>query len=264
MGAARDTDLADDELKRRGAVQPQPNDLAELAPPQLALVGPTALDDIQRAIWRYGAEAVKKAVKEATKAKLGRKREPDMVELSDVINADALDWLAGKDPFTARSNYAIAKDFAERNPGHSAISTHKRIERKLSRGPYDRRWFTLVTAENLSRDKYPYTAHLRALEALTQLPETTRAKTWELSLNLAQATIADYVTRKGQLPDAAMSFKDVEGAVRNSLSFGLLAPLLIPLQKHGGLIGSSSASRTGLGQILSDALEESTRDGITS
>src|SRR3546814_9262509 len=90
------------------------------------------------------------------------------------MEADAREWLAGNDPFTTRSNYSIAKELSERNPGHSIVSTHKRIERKLSRGPYNRRWFALVWAENLSRNQGPHGAHIRALGALSDLPESDR------------------------------------------------------------------------------------------
>ena len=184
------------------------------APPQWDLVGPTVDDDVRRAISRYGAEAVKMAVKEATKAKRGRKREPDWPELRDVIHADALEWLAGGDPFATRSIYSIAKDFSERNPGHSVVSTHKRIERKLSKGPYDRRWFTLVTAENLSRDGYPYPVYMRTLEALVDLPVSAVPGLWQFYLDRLRSTLADYAAREGTAPPEHMTFRELEDAVK--------------------------------------------------
>jgi hypothetical protein len=177
------------------------------------LVGPTAADDIRRAITRYGADAVKAAVKEATKAKLGRPREPDWPELKDVIHEDAVEWLNGGDPFATRSNYSIAKAFAERRPGHSVVSTHKRIERKLARGLYDRRWFVLVTAENISRDGYPHATHLRALEAVAALPGM---HPWKSMLERARSTIADFEAREGKPPDPSMSLAQIEDAVRRA------------------------------------------------
>ena len=226
-------------------------------PPKWDLVGPTVDDDIRRAVQRYGAEAVKAAVKEATKAKRGRPREPDWPELRDVIHADALEWLAGGNPFATRSNYAIAKEFAERNPGQSVISTHKRIERKLSRGSYDRRWFTLITAENLSRDGFPYAAHLRALEAVANLPDPKTAEVWRRSLEMARSTIADYEAREGKPPSESMSFKEIEEAVRKGGMAALIAP-----PKPGGLFGLASPpistpSNSALGSILINALAKS-------
>lgn len=226
--------------------------------PAWDLVGPTANDDIRRAIGRYGAEAVKKAVKEATKAKRGRKPEPDWPELLEVMKADAREWLAGNDPFTARTNYAIAKDYAERNPGQSAASTHQRIEGKLSRKPYGRRWYVLVLAENLSRDNGPHEAHLRTLEALSGLPESERPDLWKFSLDRARATLADYEAREGHPPPAKMTFREVEEAVQKGSLVGLLAAP----PKMGGLFGlaspkQTSSGKTSLGSLLSNALDGS-------
>jgi hypothetical protein len=247
LGTAREADLADDQSEKRGATGFQVNAFTGALAPKWDLVGPTVDDDIRRATLRYGPEAVKSAVKEATKAKRGRPREPDWPELRDVIKADALEWLAGGDPFSARSNYAIAKDFAERNPGHSVVSTHKRIERKLSRGPYDRRWFTLVTAENLSRDQFPYGAHVRALEAIASLPDIKTANVWQTWLERARSTIADYEVREGKPPDPLMPFKQIEEAVRNG---GLAALIAAPSQ-----FGLPSPAGTLLGKILSEAVK---------
>lgn len=229
-------DVSNDPDKR---IDAQPNALAAYAAPAMDLVGPTAVDDIRRAVWRYGSEAVKNAVKEATKAKLGRRRMRDWPELREVIEADARDWLAGKDPFTARSNYAIAKMFAERNPGHSVISTHKRIERKLSKGPFDRRWYTIVAAENLSRDAFPHAAHMRALRALSELPEAARPVIWQAGLARAVATLADYEAREGQVPAAEMTFRQIEDAVKR----GGIAALIAPTQRS--LLGSILANAVG-------------------
>lgn len=187
--------------------------------PRMEIVGPTVHDDIRRAIWRYGEDAVKLAVKEATKAKRGRKREPDLLHLQEVIEADARDWLAGNDPFAARSNYSIAKELSERNPGHSMVSTHQRIERKLSKGPRDRHWLTLVSAVRQSRDAGPYAAHLRALEALTALPNPSELQVWQRLLESARSIISDFQAREGTPPPSDLTFGQVEATARkhNSL-----------------------------------------------
>lgn len=216
--------------------------------PAWDLVGPTVDDDIRRAIGRYGADAVKRAVKEATKAKRGRKREPDWPELREIFEADARDWLEGKNPFEARSNYAIAKELSERNPGHSIVSTHKRIERKLSRGTHERRWFVFVLAENLSRDAGPHEAHIRALVALSELREPTQPDLWKFSLERARATLADYEAREGHPPPAKMTFREIEEAVQK----GSLAGLLSARPKIGGLFGLTSLNQTSSVKTLWD------------
>lgn len=215
---------------------PQPNALTGFAPPKWDLVGPTVDDDIRRAVQRYGAEEVKRAIKEATKKKRGRKREPDWSELRHIIEADARDWLEGKDPFAERSNYAIAKEFSERNKGQSAISTYKRIERKLSRGAHNRVWFTLVSAENQSRDKYSYLQHIRALVALVDLPGEADG-IFSIWLQTAMKTLLDYEAREGSAPPESMTFAEVEAAVKSASQNALAA-----FAKPRGLFGSLPSS----------------------
>ena len=183
--------------------------------PQYDLIGPTVEHDIRRVISRYGADAVKQAVKNVTRPKRGRKPERDWPELREVINADAREWLAGGDPFVTRTNYSIARDFSLKKPGQSPSSAHKRIERKLAKAPYDRRWFMLVTAENISRDGFPHEQHIRALEALAELNREAGGDTWRKSLELARQTIADYTAKMGESPSAEVSMKEIEEVARN-------------------------------------------------
>jgi hypothetical protein len=181
------------------------------------LVGPTVDDDVRRVIARYGAEAVKHAVREVTRPKRGRRAERDWPELQEIIEADARDWLDGGDPLATRSNYSIAKSYAERNPGHSSISTHKRIERKLAKRPFDRRWFMLHSAEDQSRHG-PYLLHLRALEALAELTEESGGSAWNATaLTTANSIIAEYEAKLGEPPPPELSLKDVEEAAQKTL-----------------------------------------------
>ena len=177
--------------------------------PKFDMVGPTVEDDVRRNIGRYGPEAVKEAVKRQTKPKLGRKPERDWPELQVAINADAREWLAGGDPFSTRSNYSIAKNFADKNPGHSHPATMKRIERKLAK---QRLWRTLVTAENVSREDYPFAVHIRALVALSG---TGSNPVWARLRDEAISVLADYKAKKGEAPPADLSMKEVEDAARN-------------------------------------------------
>jgi len=179
--------------------------------PRMDLVGPTVDDDIRRAVIRYGAEAVKQAVKAATKPRRGRKPVPDWPELRDVIRADAREWLEGGNPLATRSNYSIAKEFADKNPGQSHPATMKRIERKLIR---KRAWMTYANAEILSRDAYPYADHIRSLEALS---EVDSHDIWPDLCKRARATVADYEAKHGSPPPADMNMKEVEDAARNAL-----------------------------------------------
>lgn len=184
---------------------------AAAASPGWVQVPTTVNDEVRRLIWRFGADAVKRAIKEETKTKRGPKKKPDWKELREVVEADARDWLEGRDPFKLRTNHAIAKMFAESRPGHSAISTFDRIKRKLRIGPYNRRWYILVTAEGMSRDTYPHAAYLRTLEALSKLPDANDV--WGSMLEMARASIADYERLKGEAPAPTLSIGEIKEAV---------------------------------------------------
>lgn len=203
------------------------NSLGQLSAngPKWELVGPTVDDDIRRAITRYGKDAVKEAVKRQTTSKRGRKPEKDWPELRELIEADARDWLEGGDPFATRSNYSMAKDFADRNPGHSYPATMQRIERKLAKS---RAWMTFVTAMNFSREGYPHAAHVRALEALSG---ANSHPVWADLLDRARSELADYEARNGEPPPAHLTMKDIKDAAINALN--------APLKPNGlgGLLG---------------------------
>ena len=181
------------------------------------LASPTVEDDIDRAIRRYGADAVKAAVKELTKPKRGRSKIPDMKRLADAIKRDAREWLEGGDPLAARSNYSIAKEYADANPGHSHPATMMRIQRKLGKKPHDRQWFMLVTAMGMSRDSGPYGAHIRALEALVMLDS---GSAWSDMLEHHRRDIDRYRENKGSLSDSLTMREIEEGARYAPAAFG--------------------------------------------
>ena len=217
MGTAREADLTDPKKLAAALMDNKP---------RMDLVGPTVDDDIRRAISRYGADAVKEAVKIQTKPRRGRKPEKDWPELNEILKADARDWLAGGDPFSTRSNYAIAKKFADNNPGHSHPATMKRIERKLVQ---KRVWMTLAFAERFSREGYPHGVYIRAVEALTAVDPA-----WTFFRDNAKSNIVDYEAKKGEPPPAELSITEIEAATRNEL---LTLGTLNPPKKSLGLFG---------------------------
>ena len=184
-------------------------------PPEYDLVGPTVEDDIRRAINRYGAKAVKDAAKQLTKSKRGRPNLPDYPKLRDVFEADARDWLDGRDPMAERSNYSIAKSFAETNPGQSPISTYQRIERKLAKKPFDRTWIMLVTAEKISRTSYSWEQHLRVLQ---ELSETDTFSVWTKLFDRAKLDVADYERKNGEPPPTILTMNEVENGARHAVA----------------------------------------------
>ena len=157
---------------------------------------------------RFGADTVRDAVNKATKGKRGRKAEKDGPHLTPYIRMDAIDWLEGRDPFTLRKNYAVAKKIAEEHPGHSAVSTHARIERKLKKS---RRWFMLVRAHEIAQKEYPFATHLRALDALRSADGAHEV--WEKIYKTDSQAVVEYRTLLGE-PDSEMTFDAIEAAIK--------------------------------------------------
>ncbi len=211
-------------------------------PPKYDLVGPTVDDDVRRLIARYGAAAVKGATAKLTKAKRGRKALSDWAELIPSVDSDARVWLDGGDPFAARSNYAIAKEFADAHPGHDHASTMQRIERKLRRQPYGRRWYVIVRAMEMSGDGYPYASHLRALDELGRLDTHP---VWKSVADRLRGNVADYRAKWGEPADELTTKQIEEGAIKALPSNGGLS----------GLIAKSLEGLSPLGKILAQAVD---------
>ena len=210
--------MAANPVKRRNAI----------SEPKFDLVGPTVDDDIRRAIGRYGPDAVKDAVKHQTKAKRGRTPIDDWPELREMIIADGKRLLSGGDPFAERPNYSIAKEYADRDPGHSHPSTMKRIERKLAEGRVLR---AFLYAMRYGYKESSYKCYIRILEMMYQ---RFPIDNWRASLMNAQSTIADYAAKKGHSPPATMTMKLVEDAAREPLP---LPPPTFPVT--GGILSGS-------------------------
>ena len=179
--------------------------------PKFDLVGPTVNDDIRRAVGRYGAEAVRNAVKQITKPRRGRPKLDDWRELQSVIDADAREWIEGGDPIASRTNYAVAKRFAESNPGQSAISTNQRIERKLAQKPYGREWYMLIRAEAMTRVDHSWRLNLRALEKLGELDSHPF---WAELIERTKGEVADYFSKFGEMPAEPMTMNQVKVEAR--------------------------------------------------
>lgn len=129
----------------------------------------------------------------------------DIPMLRAVFEEDARLWLNGGDPFVIRTNYAIAKAYADANPGQSHESTKKRIEGKLRR---EREVLTLATAEGISRKEYGYAVNIRACQALVDLQPDSEA--WKVMLTCAIESVAKYQALNGNEPPAEATMSEVE------------------------------------------------------
>lgn len=200
--------------------------------PKFDLVGPTVDDDVRRLVARYGSEAVGEALKRQTKPKRGRRRIPDWRDLRPYIEDDARLWLDGGNPFKARTDYAIAKAFADANRGHDHASTMQRIERKLRSKKHGRQWFVLVAAMEMSRARYSFKRHLAAYEALAAHDPN---ESWNYLVESTKGKIADYERWHGPAPDD-LTMEEIEtGATPPNALLGLSQP------KRRGLFGSAKA-----------------------
>lgn len=154
--------------------------------------GPTVDDDVRHLLVRHGPEAVKSAMKRALARKPGRKSIQDWPELQDILLEDAHLWLRGVDPFKKRSNNSIAINLVASEPGHSADSSKRRIMGKLGKR---RQILTLVTAVAVSANDYPYTAHIKAIEALIAIDHKKR---WPTALARIRELVARYTENFGE------------------------------------------------------------------
>jgi hypothetical protein len=164
---------------------------------------------IRTLIARHGADAVCDALAKATKKKRGRRPDEDWPFLSENMGLDAKDWLEGRDPFKLRTNYAVAKRFAEEHPGHSAVSTYARVERKLRD---KRRWWMLVSAQQLARSEFPIADYLRAMDALGKLDRTTHV--WADILGFGRKRLDEYRATIGE-PDPEMTYEAMAQALKD-------------------------------------------------
>lgn len=200
--------------------------MPNLSPEKLLLVAmqrPSLPDDLSLEdtllllVGRFGADAVKKAAKEITKRKRGRKTLPDWEKLLNVLRNDAEDFLA-RDA-QARTRNAIAGSLAEALPGNSETSTQTRLRRKIKH----RDWWVHILAVIEAEGAYPHHRYIAALEKLIELKDAGPKGTqeagdmWETKLKRAQQLLAEYERATGGPPDQSLTFKALEEAVFNSL-----------------------------------------------
>lgn len=187
---------------------------------------PSLEQQILMLVGRFGAEAVKAALKAATKKPRGRVPERDWALMRDDFIQDARDWLEGRDP-SGRSNYSIAQRISREHPGHSAAATLRRIQRKLAA---KRHLYTLYSAMPLAEKEYPFGAYFRTLEALAEAKED---EVWSRILEMHRQTLERYRELHGE-PESTMTWAEIEAAPRYPvLSLGKLGSTGI-----GGMFGA--------------------------
>lgn len=201
-----------------------------LAFPQVDYVGPTVDDDIRRIIGRYGESAVKDAVKRLTARRKGRPLLKDWNELKPHIQACADRWIAGEeDPFNTPTNYAIAKEIADKGEPHNHPATMQRIQRKL-REERGRKWFTLVDAYQRGGDNLTFKTYMRTIDELCRIDPKGH---WNWLAERAVGLLTDYLGKHDELPDD-ITFAEVEAGARKTMN----APTSYANSRRSGLFGT--------------------------
>lgn len=207
---------------------PQPNALLKFWDSDSALQL-----ELQKLAARFGRERLVKAAAKMGKGRRGRKALNDMPMLAADIAMDAMDWLDGKDPLEARSNYAIAKRFAQSNPGQSVPATHRRMMSKLAE---HRKTLMLVRATEIARQDRPIVDLVRALDALFAHDKRyERYVTGELETIAGQ--LARYREQHGAPFPIDRDARELEMAVNESAN-----ALLTGLSTYRGMFGSKVTS----------------------
>jgi hypothetical protein len=187
-------------------------------------------DELIALVQKHGADAVRDAAKRATAKKRGRRPEKDWLNLKEWVYQDAEDWLYGRDALTIRSNYAVAKAFAEKFPGHNVFATKERIERKLRQS---RRWYMLVVARERSESEFPHEVHLRTLRELAELDTHP---VWARLFESALGVLIRYREKFGA-PEPDKPFEQLESELRPPVR-GLGMGVQNALAHRGGLFGT--------------------------
>ncbi len=186
--------------------------MADNLPPFLKL---TLDEEIQHLIAIHGRDAAKDAIRRLAGARRGRPQiEADAELYAHLIKRDAIDWLEGRGDLNRRTNNAIAREYAEKQPGHSAASTKRRILRKLSK---NRQRAAIVAAYMLTNfeqselaragfrvTRWPFAAHFRALEALSAEGESY----WRDVLKSDRRILDEYREFQGE-PPPDMSWREI-------------------------------------------------------
>ncbi|TVV76027.1 hypothetical protein [Sphingomonas solaris] len=194
--------------------------------------GATVDDDVRRVVARHGADAVKAAVKRLSKQRPGRKATSDWPGLIDVLEADARRLLEGGDPFTERSNYSISQAFAAAHPGHSSVSTQRRLMNKLAK---KRAIYTHILAIFTGWYECSSAIYIKTLLALIEIDDN---EMWVDRHDAACRQLGEYIVIFGEPPES-MSMREIIGRATGTMP---KSPFELRERSRGGLLGGFAGS----------------------
>jgi hypothetical protein len=133
---------------------------------------PKLQQDLASLLTKHGKNNVLTAIHAITKPRRGRPKVLDWNELSDALEADAIDLINRKNPLAERSNTAIAKRLAKITPLQSFDSSVRRLQSKLAK---NRLQYALVFAAVMSCHM---AAHKRHFEIVKDLIDSEKTPFW--------------------------------------------------------------------------------------
>jgi hypothetical protein len=164
--------------------------------------------ELKKLAAEYGADETVQELQAITSRPRGNPKIPDWDDLVEVLNADALDLLEGRDPKTRESDVSISKRLAKANPRHDEASSQKRIRLKLKEN-------RIVYAEFYAglKSKYaaPYQRHFSILGKLAEGNKATAL--WKARLDKSQKLFAEYVRAFGDPPES-MTMVEITAKVK--------------------------------------------------
>lgn len=177
--------------------------------------------DLAKLIAEHGSNSVVEQLFALTKPARGRPKILDWNELGDVLEADAIDIIHGKDPTAERKNTAIAKRLAKNKPLQSFDSSVRRIQMKLAE---NRNLYGKVFAAVMSVSMAPHNRHLEIIDDLIELESTSYWVRWRAKL---LECISQYETAFGP-PSKCITIAEIMGSIsavgraqRNGIGLGL-------------------------------------------
>ena len=177
---------------------------------------------IKSAIQQHGKQVVEEELSRLMRVRSGPKGIDDWPGLRILLERDVEEWLKGNDPFDARKDYAISKEFADSAPGHSHPSTMKRIQRKLA-SKNARRYYVFCRAFLEARQTLP---HARYFDALHELALIQPNGPWPSIIEAGREVLEEYSNTVGAAP-TDLPISEIERAVakaRGPIRAGLLLP----------------------------------------
>lgn len=164
--------------------------------------------ELKKLVAEYGTEETVQELQAITSRPRGNPKIADWDDLVEVLNADALDILEGRDPRSRESDVSIAKRLARANPRHDEESSMKRIRKKLK----DRRLeYAEWCAAFNSTDEASYQRHLAIMGKLAEGNKATAL--WKGRLDKSQKLLAEYVRAFGDPPES-MTMVEITAKVK--------------------------------------------------